>query len=101
MSIDLVERLRGKPIRGDHVSKLLEVAADEIERLRAIANTTDTMTEQAIKRQNDEIERLRKHVSDALTVLNACRIAIKNRDQRPDEMKLLDAIKIVIAEIEP
>jgi hypothetical protein len=30
---DIVERLRGRPIKGDHVSKLLEVAANEIERL--------------------------------------------------------------------
>jgi hypothetical protein len=35
MTTDIAARLRGKPIRGDHVSKLLEVAADEIERLTA------------------------------------------------------------------
>ena len=30
---DLVERLRGKPAPGDHCSKLIAEAADEIERL--------------------------------------------------------------------
>lgn len=37
---------------------------------------------------------------DMLAVLNACRIMLKNRDQRPEEMKLLDAIKAVIAKAE-
>jgi hypothetical protein len=60
---DIVERLRMTANCGipDFTnSKLLDEAADEIERLRSIADTTDIMTEQAIKRQNDEIERLRE-----------------------------------------
>lgn len=40
-------------------------------------------------------------ISDMLAVLNAARIMLKNRDQRPEEMKLLDAIKAVIAGAEP
>lgn len=34
---------------------------------------------------------------EMLEVLNAARIILKNRDQRPEEVRLLDAIKIVIA----
>jgi hypothetical protein len=37
---------------------------------------------------------------EMLLVLNAARIMLKNRDQRPEEMKLLDAIKAVIAKAE-
>ena len=33
---DLVKRLRGRPAPGDHCSKLIAEAADEIERLRAV-----------------------------------------------------------------
>jgi hypothetical protein len=32
---DIVERLRGNPAPGDHISKLIREAANEIERLRA------------------------------------------------------------------
>ena len=40
---DLVQRLRGRPAPGDHCSKLIAEAADEIERLRAALTrlTTD------------------------------------------------------------
>lgn len=41
---------------------LLREGADEIERLEAIADIIDIMTAQAIKRQNDEIERLHAKV---------------------------------------
>jgi hypothetical protein len=37
---------------------------------------------------------------EMLEVLNAARIMLKNRDQRPEEMKLLDAIKYVVAKAE-
>lgn len=37
---------------------------------------------------------------EMLAVLNAARIMLKNRDQRPEEMKLLDAIKHVVAKAE-
>jgi len=47
-----------------------------------------------------EIERLHASSDEMLAVLNAARIMLKNRDQRPDEMKLLDAIKMVIANAE-
>jgi hypothetical protein len=53
-----------------------------------------------LQKLRTEIERLNTTLSNALIVLNTTRIIIKNRDQRPDEMKLLDAVKIVIAEIE-
>jgi hypothetical protein len=64
MSISLVERLRNND-RGWVHPGIAEEAADEIERLRAIADTTDIMTAQAIKRQNDEIERLRAALEQA------------------------------------
>jgi len=37
---------------------------------------------------------------DMLIVLKYAQIILKNRDQRPEEMKLLDAIKIVVAQAE-
>lgn len=35
-----------------------------------------------------------------LEVLKAARIILKNRDQRPEEAKLLDAIKFIVAKAE-
>jgi hypothetical protein len=48
----------------------------------------------------DKIARLSGVNADMLKVLDAARIVLKNRDQRPNEMKLLDAIKIVIVQAE-
>jgi hypothetical protein len=41
---DIVARLRGRPVPGDHCSKLIAEAADEIERLRAkLADIANSM----------------------------------------------------------
>src|SRR6185369_655846 len=101
---DIVERLRAADISGHgSYSALVREAADEIELLREnahYAKGTAEAQEAAIHQTHGEIERLTTVASDMLAVLNACRITIKNRDQRPDEMKLLDAIKVAIANAE-
>jgi len=48
-------------------------AADEIERLKAIADTVDIMTAQAIKRQNDEIEQLSEQLAEATAEIEKLR----------------------------
>jgi hypothetical protein len=73
---------------------------DLVERLRLSVTKGHEPTDEDAIEAAAEIERLRAVSSDMLAVLNACRIAIKNRDQRPNEMKLLDAIKIAIANAE-
>lgn len=50
--------------------------------------------------ENEDDARLIATAPEMLQVLNAARIMLKNRDQRPDEMKLLDAIKYVVAKAE-
>ena len=68
MTTDIVERLRGP---APHmIGPLMDEAADEIERLRAIADTTDIMTAQAIKRQNEEIARLKAQLARTETALD-------------------------------
>jgi len=62
MSADLVKRLRGRPAPGDHCSKLIAEAADEIERLEAENNQLYEQLEQLheqLAEATSEIEKLR------------------------------------------
>jgi hypothetical protein len=76
---DLVERLRGKPAPGDHCSKLIAEAADEIERLRAEWDHTLA-----------EIERLR-----------GMRLATGATDIRENVNALLEKIAVQFEESHP
>jgi len=58
---DLVERLRGRPAPGDHCSKLIAEAADEIELQQGrleLANATLELSNGIVDHQRTEIERL-------------------------------------------
>jgi hypothetical protein len=70
---DIVERLRGKPAPGDHCSKLIAEAADEIERLEAhpadeLLLEENKLMRAALLSQSDEIERLRAVILDGCQV---------------------------------
>jgi hypothetical protein len=96
---DIAARLRNRSASSGWMDKLDDEAADEIERLRRELSY-HAHTDEDIVVQNAEIARLEASNAEMLAVLNAARIVLKNRDQRPNEMKLLDAIKIVIANAE-
>jgi len=96
----LVERLRAS-IRDlasgrwdSPEGEMIAEAADEIERLRNTIKNCPPVSE------SEYVRRLEASNTEMLAVLNAARTMLKNRDQRPNEMKLLDAIKMVIANAE-
>jgi len=68
MSSDIVERLRGNPVRHDYVPEAdRQEAADEIERLTAVVEALNT----SLRTANSEIERLTRRLYEVDAQLTA------------------------------
>jgi len=84
---DLVKRLRGRPAPGDHCSKLIAEAADEIERLTGLVTLATDRIKKITTDKGAEIERLRAKLAEYENVPVRLRHIMATGKMPPDDMK--------------